>query len=235
MKKIKKFFHEFPADFANTVGGWIAKLIWMPKIHYQEGAKGVRRPRGSALFILNHTWWLDAPMLCLLCVRRRIHAIAAAEMFTGAMRLGLKALRCIPVDRASTDISFMRKSLQVLRGDGCVAIFPEGILNPSGELLPFKQGAAMLALQAGVPVVPLYSLGNYQPFQRLQLIFGKPIVLSQRASAAGVQAATKELEEAMAQLKAQLENSVKPKYRKRAEKFRTRFAASLQETAKMEE
>ena len=211
MNKIRAFFHEFAADFANTAGGLIAKLIWMPKIHYQEGAKGVRRPAGGTLFILNHTWWLDAPMLCLLCVRRRIHAIAAAEMFTGPMRLGLKALRCIPVDRSATDISFMRKSLQVLRADGCVAIFPEGILNPTGKPMPFKQGAAMLALQAGVPVVPLYTLGNYQPFQRLQLIFGKPITLNQRLSAAGVQEATQELEQAMCALQAELEAKLEEK------------------------
>ena len=36
-----------------------------------------------------------------------------------------------------------------------------------------EQGAALLALQAGVPVIPVYSAGNYQPFQRLQLRFGK--------------------------------------------------------------
>jgi len=90
----------------------------------------------------------------------------------------VRSLRGVPVDRAAgADLSFFHEALRRLRAGRCVAIFPEGALNPTETLLPFKQGAALLALQAGVPVIPVYSAGNYQPFQRLQLRFGAPIVM----------------------------------------------------------
>lgn len=213
----------FAADFANFTGGLLVRLVWMPKVHYAPGAERVRRPDGGALFILNHVWWLDGPMLCLLCLRRRISVAAAAEMFTGPRKIGMLALRCIPLDRSGPDLSFFRTALARLRAGGSVAIFPEGVLNPTEELLPFKQGAAMLAIQAGVPVIPVYSAGNFQPFQRVQLIFGKPIRLEQRPTAAGVQAATEQLQAEMLRLQAELENRMKPKYRARAAAFRKRF------------
>ena len=86
----------------------------------------------------------------------------------------------------------------------------------------------MLALQAGVPVVPVYSAGNYQPFQRLQLMFGCPITLTQRPSAAGVQEATQVLQDAMQNLRQELEQRMKPKYLARSRRFREKFAAKLQ-------
>ena len=65
------------------------------------------------------------------------------------------------VDRAAgADLSFFHEALRRLRAGRCVAIFPEGALNPTETLLPFKQGAALLALQAGVPVIPVYSAGT---------------------------------------------------------------------------
>lgn len=178
MRKLLQRLWDIAADFANFMGGLGMRLVWLPKLHFSPGAEHVRTDPGPALFVLNHSWWMDAPMLCLLCRRRRISVVAAGEMFTGVRSLAMRSLRCIPVDRAAgADLSFFHEALRRLRAGRCVAIFPEGALNPTETLLPFKQGAALLALQAGVPVIPVYSAGNYQPFQRLQLRFGAPIVL----------------------------------------------------------
>lgn len=233
MKKLKTAWMNFAADFANVLGGAIARLLWNPKIHYQQGAEKIRRPDTGTIFILNHTWWFDAAILCVLCLRRRVHAVVAMDVAKkGHATGGLRGLRCICVDRAKPDLSFLHESLGILRAGGCVAIFPEGQLNPSDALLPFKQGAAMLALQAGVPVVPVYSAGNYQLFQRLQLMFGRPITLTQRPSAVGVQEATQCLQEAMQSLQAELEGTMKPKYFARSRRFRENFAAKLKKRQK---
>ena len=236
MKKLKTAWQNFAADFANVLGGAIAQLLWLPKIHYQQGAEHVRRPDGGTIFVLNHTWWFDAAILCILCLRRRIHAVVALDVAKkGHANGSLHGLRCICVDRRKPDLSFLHEALGILRTGGCVAIFPEGQLNPTGTLLPFKQGAAMLALQAGVPVVPVYSAGNYQPFQRLQLMFGRPITLTQRPSAAGVQEATQVLQDAMQNLRQELEQRMKPKYLARSRRFREKFAAKLQKRQKGKE
>lgn len=224
MRKLLQRLWDIAADFANYMGGLGMRLVWLPKLHFSPGAEHVRTDPGPALFVLNHSWWMDAPMLCLLCRRRRISVVAAGEMFTGVRSLAMRSLRCIPVDRAAgADLSFFHEALRRLRAGRCVAIFPEGALNPTETLLPFKQGAALLALQAGVPVIPVYSAGNYQPFQRLQLRFGAPIVLTQRPNAAGVQEATRCLQEAMERLQEELYLEMKPKYRTRAAEFHRRF------------
>lgn len=221
MRKLLQRLWDIAADFANFMGGLGMRLVWLPKLHFSPGAEHVRTDPGPAL---NHSWWMDAPMLCLLCRCRRISVVAAGEMFTGVRSLAMRSLRCIPVDRATgADLSFFHEALRRLRAGRCVAIFPEGALNPTETLLPFKQGAALLALQAGVPVIPVYSAGNYQPFQRLQLQFGAPIVLTQRPNAAGVQEATQCLQEAMERLQEELYLEMKPKYRTRAAEFHRRF------------
>ena len=231
---IKKKLRNFAADFANFFGGLGMRLVWLPKIHYQKGAENVRKPNGGALFIFNHTWWVDAPLLCVLCIRRRISVITMREMFTGIRRVAMRGLRCIPVDRSIADLGCMRESLQILRGHGCVGIAPEGKLNPSPELQTFKPGAALLALQADVPVIPVYIAGNYQPFQRLQIMFGRPIVLQQRPTSSGVQAATEQLQAAMQQCEDELYAKIEPKYRNRVEEFQKRFHARRRKKLKGE-
>ena len=155
MRKLLQRLWDIAADFANFMGGLGMRLVWLPKLHFSPGAEHVRTDPGPALFVLNHSWWMDAPMLCLLCRRRRISVVAAGEMFTGVRSLAMRSLRCIPVDRAAgADLTFFHEALRRLRAGRCVAIFPEGALNPTETLLPFKQGAALLALQAGVPVIP---------------------------------------------------------------------------------
>lgn len=225
---MKDFFRNFSANFANALGRFLACLLWAPKFHYQKGAEDVRKPDGGTLFVLNHTWWFDAAILCVFCMRRHVHAVVAMDVAKkGHATAALHGLRCICVDRARPDLAFLHEALGILRAGGSVAIFPEGRLNPTDTLLPFKQGAAMLALQAGVQVVPVYSLGNYQPFQRLQIMLGKPLRLPQKPSTSGVQEATAQLQTAMQQLQAELEQTVAPKYLARSRRFRARFAAKL--------
>lgn len=225
---MKDFFRNFSANFANGLGRFLACILWAPRFHYQAGAEDVRKPGGGTLFVLNHTWWFDAAILCVFCMRRHVHAVVAMDVAKkGHATAALHGLRCICVDRAHPDLAFLREARSILREGGSVAIFPEGRLNPANTLLPFKQGAAMLALQAGVQVVPVYSLGNYQPFQRLQILFGRPLTLPQKPSASGVQEATELLQATMQQLQTELEQAVDPKYLARSRRFRARFAAKL--------
>lgn len=100
MRKLLQRLWDIAADFANFMGGLGMRLVWLPKLHFSSGAEHVRTDPGPALFVLNHSWWMDAPMLCLLCRRRRISVVAAGEMFTGVRSLAMRSLRCIPVDRA---------------------------------------------------------------------------------------------------------------------------------------
>ena len=119
MRKLLQRLWDIAADFANFMGGLGMRLVWLPKLHFSSGAEHVRTDPGPALFVLNHSWWMDAPMLCLLCRRRRISVVAAGEMFTGVRSLAMRSLRCIPVDRAAgADLSFFHEALRRLREIG---------------------------------------------------------------------------------------------------------------------
>jgi len=68
----------------------------------------------------------------------------------------------IPVERGTrvSAAKAMRRCLEVLKGGMAIIIFPEGTRSTTGELLPFKDGAFRLAIDAGVPILPLVVHGT---------------------------------------------------------------------------
>lgn len=74
-------------------------------------------------------------------------------------------------------MEFFFKALDVLKKKGIVLIFPEGKFSVTGEIDEFKSTAALLALQAGVPVIPVYHTANYGFFKRTDVIIGDRIYL----------------------------------------------------------
>ena len=86
----------------------------------------------------------------------------------------------IKVDRNSYNFAFIDECLDVLRDGGVVGIFPESRLAKEGEErpLPFKPSAAYIALLSGVPVIPVYTDGNYFGRKRAKVIIGKPVDVS---------------------------------------------------------
>ena len=71
----------------------------------------------------------------------------------------------------------MVKCEKILRDGGVLCVFPEGRLPKPGEErpLPFKPGAAYLALSTGVPVIPVYTNGSYFKKKRAEVMIGTPI------------------------------------------------------------
>src|SRR5690606_31473529 len=58
------------------------------------------------------------------------------------------------------------------RGVG-VMIFPEGTRSPTGNLLPFKEGAFRLAIESQVPVIPMAVAGTRSALNKGSLVFGR--------------------------------------------------------------
>src|SRR6185436_10580396 len=69
----------------------------------------------------------------------------------------------IPIDRKdrASAIRSLGRATDTIRGGASVILFPEGTRSRDGRLAPFKRGAFHLALQAGVPVVPVSISGTY--------------------------------------------------------------------------
>lgn len=81
----------------------------------------------------------------------------------------------IPVERGTTRsaVKAMQRCTEVLKGGGSVIIFPEGTRSETSEMLPFKDGAFRLAIDAGVPILPLVVRGTGTALPKHGWRFGK--------------------------------------------------------------
>jgi 1-acyl-sn-glycerol-3-phosphate acyltransferase len=143
---------------------WIA--LWMRGLvrvmaprHHVTGRQHIPR-RGPVIFASNHVSDSDPPVLGC-AIRFPIAWMAKRELWSmGLLAPILDFFGCFPIDPASADRAALKKGFETLEnGDGLV-IFPEGKLSLDGELGPILPGALLLALKAGVTVVPVGIWGS---------------------------------------------------------------------------
>ena len=93
----------------------------------------------------------------------------------------MKGLGCIKIDRQGNDIAAIKESLNILKKGKKLVIFPEGTRtnNENNELGQMKQGVAMFAIKAKVPVVPMYILNKPKVFRRNKVFIGQPFTLEE--------------------------------------------------------
>lgn len=164
--------------------GWLPwVLVARPRIHFEDKAAQDRRIRGAAIVICNHTALWDFAALMFLFPLRTLRCVVAELMYekNTFMRVFLKALGTIRVDRNIPDFAFLDQCAAILHKGGVVEIFPEARLPLPGEngLLPFKPSVVRMALESGAPVIPVYTDGNYFCIKRNHLVVGKPLDLRQ--------------------------------------------------------
>ncbi len=146
-------------------------------------------PPGGVIIAANHISLWDPPVLGT-AIPRRIHFMAKEELFTNPIFSWLiTKLGAFPVKRGAADRTAIRTALALLENGSILGIFPEGTRSKDGRLGAAEPGLALLALKAGVPVVPAALIGTNKVFQDGQLlptfkvIFGKPIVLNRDSTA----------------------------------------------------
>ena len=116
------------------------------------------------VFASNHASLIDIPLL-LIAVNRYTVFIAKSELSKiPIFKSILDRAGFIFVDRKNNDSAV--KSMNNLMEDikmipRSVAIFPEGTRTSDGELLPFKKGAAIFAINTDIPVIPVAISGTY--------------------------------------------------------------------------
>lgn len=177
----------------------------------RRGTKNVPQV-GGVLICPNHVCDADAPAVAL-ALPRPAYFMAKAELFDIPVLGALMRLwRGFPVRRDSADRSALRRAEELLKAGEAVVIFPEGGGNQQGTLQPLHPGALLVALRAGVPVVPvalvgtgeLWTYGAPLPHRSgvpVAVTFGLPLDLSDLAGKKGaVEAATTRLTSALAAL-----------------------------------
>jgi 1-acyl-sn-glycerol-3-phosphate acyltransferase len=157
---------------------WCAR-IWCRMIARTVGAR-VRvhgahhiHPGASYVFLSTHQSYMDIPaMLGYLPAQLRI---AAKKSLFRIPFMGWHLARAghIPIDRSSTQnaVASMQRAAAYLRSGICAFVFPEGTRSRDGRLHKFKKGGFKLAIQAGVPIIPITIIGSRQVLPPDEIIF----------------------------------------------------------------
>jgi 1-acyl-sn-glycerol-3-phosphate acyltransferase len=127
-----------------------------------------RIPAGTCLFVANHTSAADAPAV-VGAIPRRIAILLKASLFRWPV-VGRAFLVAgfIPVDRKSAEsaIASLEKATMALRNGQSFLIYPEGTRSPDGRLQAFKKGAVVMAIKAGVYIVPVACSGAHRVMEK---------------------------------------------------------------------
>lgn len=178
------------------MGPWMW-LMGRPKV---EGRKNIPQ-RGPALLASNHLAVVDSFYLPMAS-RRRIFFLAKSEYFTSPGLKGrfqkwfFSASGQIPIDRsgASAAADALAAGRRVLESDRLLCLYPEGTRSPDGRLYKGKTGLARMALECGVPVIPVAMIntdhinppGTVLPRPtRIGVRFGEPLDFSRYEGMAG--------------------------------------------------
>ena len=177
---------------------WIAigpllRVVFRPHAHGLEHVPA----EGAAILASNHLSYADW-LFMPLAVPRRVSFVAKAEYFTGhgvkgwLQKTFFTGSGQIPIDRGGRDAAegAMLSAKSVLGRGELFGIYPEGTRSHDGRLYRGKTGVARLALETGVPVVPVAVVGTdtvappgktFGSFTRPVVRFGPPLDFSRYA------------------------------------------------------
>ena len=135
---------------------------------------------GACVYVGNHYTVWD-PIYIARTTTEGIHFLSKREVTQHWLMRGIcKKIRCISVNRDGNDARAFMNSLKCLKNGEKVSIFPEGTRNKTdAEMLPFKPGAAALAIKAKVPVCPVAIYKKPRVFRTAHILYGEPFELSE--------------------------------------------------------
>ncbi|EGO64917.1 lysophospholipid acyltransferase family protein [Acetonema longum] len=157
------------------------------QIVFRWQVKGVENiPKNQGVIIAaNHISLWDPPVIGC-AVPGKVHFMAKQELFKiPVFGWIISRLNAFPVKRGTADRNAIREAINRLRQGNVLGIFPEGTRSKKGTLGAGEPGVALIALKAGVPVVPTAVIGTNQVLRngkilpRFEVIFGKPIYFNE--------------------------------------------------------
>lgn len=183
----------------------IAGLTW-PVLHglYRLRARGIENLPAQGGFVLacNHVSSFDPwPLGMPLWPRRQLRFMAKSELYWWPLTHVLDGAGAFPVRRGQRDTAAIETAVRLVQDGWPVAMFPEGTRRAKGLVKRFearpRSGAARIALEGGVPLVPAAVAGTdgLTRFARLSVVYGSPVDIDDLRGRDDVQAAAHEATE----------------------------------------
>ena len=160
--------------FLRGLGSLAFKTILPVKYHHAELVNGEE----PFIVIGNHQCWIDPVVMAVATKKRQMSILGKAELGAGGkLTKILQRMHVVLVNRHSTDMEAMRACMKVVREGNILAIFPEGTRHHKGLMEELESGVAMIALRAGVPLIPMLIPTKMKFFRRNDCYVGEPIPL----------------------------------------------------------
>jgi 1-acyl-sn-glycerol-3-phosphate acyltransferase len=174
---------------------WLVKYTLRPlfRVFFRPVVVGEEHipSSGGAVLASNHLSMCDSLFLPVM-TRRRVTFLAKQEYFTGRGLKGrakaafVRGTGLIPINRddANAAASALAAGARAVKAGMLLAVYPEGTRSPDGRLYRGKTGVARMAMDTGVPVVPVAMIGTdrVQPIgqvfprlARVQIRLGEPL------------------------------------------------------------
>lgn len=151
-------------------------LVYRMKRLTPEGEKYRGKIRGGAIMAANHTSFSDPFLVGVAVWYRRLYFLVAEVVMRGRLRNWLlRGVGAIRIDRNETDIEAIRQSVAVLKQGALLAMFPQGGITDGEAVQTVKSGAVLIALQAGVPIVPMHIYPRKHWYSRRVVVIGDPV------------------------------------------------------------
>lgn len=165
---------------------------------------------GGFILVSNHASLFDPPILAIASPRQMTY-IAKIELFTNPL-FGwfIRKLGAYPIRRGVGDREAFQTAIDLLDRGHALVVFPEGTRTTTGAMGRIRIGAAMMALAAGVPLIPAYIEGSFAAWPKggrirrspVRVRIGPPIRMNNLENdARGARALTVRLKMALEDLK----------------------------------
>lgn len=153
-----------------TVGPLFARgMAWFCHIPFtllgwDQLPETIREGRQPVIFMSNHESQMDPPILVAALPVPAVYIAKKELQYVPFVGWAAWVAGVIFIDRGDREraIRSIHDAAQQIRGGKNVVIFPEGTRSRTGQMLPFKKGGFALALEAGVPIVPMATVGGFR-------------------------------------------------------------------------
>ncbi len=169
----------------------VMKIIF--RLYFRMSVKGLENipARGPYIIAPNHASYLDG-FIVGAAIRfstfENLYLLGISKFFAGSVKqLFARIAHVIPIDAETYLNRALQMSAYVLRQGKSLCIFPEGGRSFGEELLPFKKGVGIIAIEGKIPVIPMHISGSAEALPRgaafvkpveIRVTFGKPFSLS---------------------------------------------------------
>ena len=190
----------------------VARFIFFLKLHvHLIGLDNVPK-QGAFIIASNHLSWMDVPLVPSY-LKRKVVYMAKEELFYGKAGWIIRLFGAFPVKRGEADRQSLRAADTRLKAGKIFMIFPEGTRSKIQQLGQGHVGLGMIALRAGVPVVPVAIWGSEYTFKKLRpdvtISYGEPLILTPR----GKKITREDIEDATTEVMRRIAAMMPPSYR----------------------